>query len=59
MGKSKFSLAQHKAYFLALVEKTDPKILAAWAIDCAERVLPYFEENYPEDQRPRQALETL
>lgn len=59
MRKSKFSLVQHKAYFLALVEKTDQKILAAWAIDCAERVLPYFEQQYPEDQRPRQALETL
>jgi hypothetical protein len=33
--------------------------LAVWAIDCAERVLPYFEEAYPQDRRPRQALETL
>ncbi len=28
-------------------------------MDCAERVLPYFEENYPDDHRPRQAIETL
>ena len=59
MGKSKFSLTQHKDEFVALVEKTDHKIVAVWAIDCAERVLPYFEEDYPEDQRPRQAVETL
>ncbi len=30
-----------------------------WAIDCAKRVLPYFEQEYPEDCRPRKALETL
>jgi hypothetical protein len=31
--------------------------LAIWAADCAERVLPYFEEKYPEDTRPREAIE--
>ena len=40
-----------------LVSKTDHKILAVWAADCAERVLPYFEEKYPEDTRPRKAIE--
>jgi hypothetical protein len=59
MKKSKFSLAQHKDEFVELVNKTDQKTLAVWAIDCAERVLPYFEEQYPEDQRPRNAIETL
>ena len=59
MKKSKFSLAKHKGEFLELVKKIDHKTLAIWAIDCAERVLPYFEENYPEDHRPRQAIETL
>lgn len=37
----------------------DKKALALWAIDCAEHVLPLFEENYPCDKRPRKALETL
>jgi hypothetical protein len=59
MKKSKFSLAQHKVEFVELVKKTDHKTLAVWAIDCAERVLPYFEEQYPEDHRPRHAIETL
>ena len=59
MEKAKFSLAQHKDEFVELVNKTDHKILAVWAIDCAERVLPYFEEKYPEDHRPRNAIETL
>jgi len=59
MKKSRFSLAKHKNHFLALVNKTDQQTLARWAIDCAERVLPYFEENFPADPRPRQAIETL
>jgi hypothetical protein len=59
MKKSKFSLAQHKEGFEELVKTTSHKTLAVWAINCAERVLPYFEENYPEDHRPRNALETL
>ncbi len=40
-----------------LVGKTDRKTLAVWACDCAERVLPYFEKKYPEDNRPRRAIE--
>jgi hypothetical protein len=59
MKKSKFSLARHKNEFMELVGKTDQKTLAAWAIECAERVMPYFEQNYPHDPRPRHALETL
>ncbi len=60
MGKSKFSLTQYKDEAIAeLVGKTDHKTLAVWAIDCVERVLPYFEEKFPEDNRPRTALETL
>ena len=59
MGNSKFSLAQHKSEFVELVNKTDHKTLAVWAIDCVERVLPYFEKKYPEDHRPRNAIEAL
>lgn len=40
-----------------LAGKTPHKILATWAADCAERALPYFEEKYPEDPRPRTAIE--
>jgi hypothetical protein len=40
-----------------LAGKTDHKTLAAWACDCAERVLPYFEKIYPEDDRPKMAIE--
>ncbi len=60
MAKSKFALTQYKDERIAeIVKKADHKTLAVWAIDCAERVLPYFEAKYPEDHRPRKAIETL
>lgn len=42
-----------------LVRRSDHKILAIWAADCAERVLPYFENKSTEDDRPRKAIEAL
>ena len=39
------------------VFKPDKKILALWAADCAEHVLPYFEDKRPDDDRPRKAIE--
>ncbi len=59
MKKSKFSLSQHKTFFLELVNQTEHKTLAVWAIECAERAMPYFETNHPNDPRPRHAIETL
>jgi len=35
----------------------DQRLLANWAADCAEHVLLYFEEKYPDDNRPRKAIE--
>lgn len=35
----------------------DQRFLATWAADCAERVLPLFENFYPKDDRPRKAIE--
>lgn len=40
-----------------LVSKLDHKTLAIWAADCAEHVLPYFEEKNPKDNRPRKAIQ--
>lgn len=59
MRKSKFSIAHEDKAMLELVKNTDKKILAVWAIDCALRVLPYFEKRFPKDNRPKLALETL
>ncbi|WP_128544430.1 putative immunity protein [Larkinella soli] len=38
---------------------TDPHhhLLALWAAECAEHVLPLFEQVSPDDRRPRQAIE--
>lgn len=59
MAKQRFSIAHEDEEMRELVSKTDHKKLARWAIDCTERVLPYFEEKYPNDPRPRIALQTL
>lgn len=33
------------------------RLLALWAADCAEHVLPLFEASRPDDSRPREAIE--
>ena len=38
-------------------DEQEHKLLALWAADCAEHVLPSFESKYPEDTRPRKAIE--
>ncbi|GAB3995273.1 putative immunity protein [Nocardioides marmoraquaticus] len=35
----------------------DHRLLAWWAADCAERVLPLFAVERPDDLRPREAVE--
>ncbi|NYZ60461.1 hypothetical protein H0O01_02065 [Candidatus Micrarchaeota archaeon] len=57
--KSKFSVTHKDESIVELVRKTGHKTLAVWAVDCVERVMPYFEEKYPEDRRPRKAIEAL
>ena len=39
------------------LDEQDHKLLVLWATDCAEHVLPYFEKEYPKDDRPRKAIE--
>jgi len=39
------------------LDEQDHRLLVLWAADCAEHVLPYFEEKYPKDDRPRKAIE--
>lgn len=38
------------------LSEADRRIVAAWAADCAERVLGLFEAEAPGDRRPRDAL---
>lgn len=35
----------------------DRRLVASWAADCAERVLPLFEAAVPDDLRPREAID--
>ena len=37
----------------------DHRLLALWAAECAEHVLPLFESVQPEDARPRRAIEQI
>ncbi|MCB9450372.1 MAG: hypothetical protein H6672_02975 [Anaerolineaceae bacterium] len=36
---------------------TDHHLLALWAADCAQHVLYFFEQEQPNDDRPRRAIE--
>ncbi|HYK97219.1 MAG TPA: hypothetical protein VEU77_02385 [Candidatus Acidoferrales bacterium] len=38
---------------------SDHRLLAEWAAQCAEHVLPLFEAVRPRDRRPRRALDLL
>ncbi|ROP72990.1 MULTISPECIES: putative immunity protein [unclassified Frigoribacterium] len=38
------------------LSETDRRLVAAWAADCAERVLPLFEQEAPADDRPRDGI---
>jgi hypothetical protein len=57
MKKTKMAKTSLDKSIQALARRTDLRKLAIWAADCAERVLPYFEERNPEDDRPRKAIE--
>jgi hypothetical protein len=39
------------------LQDADHHRLAVWAADCAEHVLPFFEQARPGDDRPRRAIE--
>ena len=41
------------------LDEDDRRVLAPWAADCAERTLPLFEAQAPDDRRPRDAIEGL
>ena len=40
-----------------LLDVARHRLLASWAADCAEHVLPLFERKHPQDDRPRKAIE--
>lgn len=46
-----------KARLTKRLRTWNEKTARLFACDCAERVLPIFEKKYPDDKRPRQAIE--
>ena len=42
---------------IKLANNKNHKTLVIWATDCAQRVLPYFEDIHVNDNRPRNAIE--
>jgi hypothetical protein len=40
-----------------ILKDVDHHLLATWAAACAEHVLHFFEQVYPDDDRPRRAIE--
>lgn len=59
MIKGKFSLNFKDETLTALASETEHRTLGMWAADCAERVLPNFQQDFPQDQRPEWALSIL
>ena len=39
-----------------ILTDADHHLLAIWAADCAQHVLPFFEAAQPDDDRPRRAI---
>ena len=56
MKKAKFVDSDYSVAIANLAKATDKKILARWAADCAEKVLPYFTDQNFRDGRPRKAI---
>ncbi len=51
-------LGKHQDFWIEH-NTNDHRALGAWAADCAEHLLPYFEGEYPEDTRPRDSIKIL
>jgi len=45
-----------KVRLIKKIEAWDARAARLFAADCAERVLPIFEEQFPNDSRPREAI---
>lgn len=50
---------KHDPRLVELIKVTDQKILATWAIDCVEKYMYLLEDQYPNENRPRNALNIL
>ena len=55
----KFRVTRKDPRLLALMETAGHKTLGLWAMECAQRVIHFFESEHPQDPRPREALAAL
>ena len=42
---------------MRLVREISKEVIIQFATDCAKKVLPFFEKQYPDDKRPRKAID--
>src|SRR4051812_38586887 len=54
MARDRRFVAQHRGGELSSARH---RLLAGWAADCAERVLPLYVRHRPDDSRPALAIE--
>ncbi len=59
MDMRNFSLAKHDPRIIELINNTEHKTLAIWAMDCFNRGRYLFNKDYPENQIIDKALELL
>jgi hypothetical protein len=61
-GRGAFVAADDKIAFtsarlVSQVGTLTPQIAVRWAVECAKRVLNHYEDRYPDDKRPREAID--
>ena len=59
MGKPKFKLTSFDKSLVELIQQVDHQTVGGWALICARRVLHFYKDTYPHDQRPHEALAAL
>ena len=60
MNEDSFGLnseSELKKKIAEITKGMEKQALVIWASDCAEHVLSFFEEKFPNDDRPRKAIE--
>lgn len=58
MPEQNFTDTETKAAIEETLETIGHLQAVRWAADCAEHILPLYEEKHPNDDRPRKAVET-
>jgi hypothetical protein len=57
VGSCRTKVFGRKARLVRRIEAWNDESARLFAADCAEDVLPIFEREYPDDDRPRKAIE--